>query len=67
MQQGASYVQISVVYIRNLMPDDRAIPSLASPGLIGAGLCGFSKRALAGLFHELVAAEVTEERQIPIP
>jgi ketosteroid isomerase-like protein len=32
------------------------------------GLCGFSERALAAFFHELtVAAEVSQERQVPIP
>src|SRR5215216_1518327 len=35
---------------------------------IGVWLCGFSERALAAFFHELtVAAEVSEERQVPIP
>ena len=30
MLQGVSYVQISVVYIKNLRPDSRNIPSSAS-------------------------------------
>jgi hypothetical protein len=38
------------------------------PGPIGVWLCGFSEWALAAFFHELtVAAEVSEERQVPVP
>jgi hypothetical protein len=43
-------------------------PDVGQLGPIGAGLCGFSERALAAFFHELtVAAEVSEERQVTIP
>jgi hypothetical protein len=38
MPEGVSYVQISVVYIRNIIPDGMAVPSPASLALSGRGL-----------------------------
>ena len=43
-------------------------PLAGVSGPIGVWLCSFSEWALAAFFHELtVAAEVAEERQVPVP
>jgi hypothetical protein len=43
MLQGVSYVQASVVYIRNLISDGVSIPSLAVLGLSGRGYALFTR------------------------
>jgi len=48
MAQGVSYVHQDhepvLLYIRTIIPDGMAVPSPASPGPIGAGLCRSSRR-----------------------
>ena len=37
MRQGVSYVQVSAVYIRNIIPDGMGIPHLCHLALLGRG------------------------------
>jgi hypothetical protein len=43
MLQSVSYVENSVMYIRNLIPDSMSITSSASPGLSGRGYALFTQ------------------------
>jgi hypothetical protein len=52
MRQGVSYVQISVVYIRNTLPDDMSVPSSASLAYQG-GAKRYSLKCVEGEFSEV--------------
>jgi hypothetical protein len=62
MLQGVSYVQISVVYIRNPIPIRTRLPRWWS-GPYRVGLCCIFEGMLAARFHKLVVViEVADER-----
>jgi hypothetical protein len=52
MPQGVSYVQISVVYIRNIMPGDMAVPSRRYWPYRGGAMC-YSLECLEWGFSEV--------------
>jgi hypothetical protein len=65
MLQGDSYVQVGVVYIRNIIPIGIGLPCQRSWAVWTEAML-LLRAALATLFDELVAAEVAVDYQVLI-